>query len=711
MIKEKNRKTSIAAIVIIAAAVSLLACAYQSCVVSHGVLSEMRADQFCIEKWPWLFLFSIMVMLCMRTLGTDKLFRFRYFIAICFFVLCVTFGITGSSIGCLLESESNLLFGVSRPIRSDEWAVFTPMTWSQYFDPAGSFSYYSSVLRACKTDVFIEYGLPISSWLMIFKPFLIGYLFLPIPQGMSFFWMGRLIALFMVSFEFGRYITKDDRLLSFVYAIMVAFAPCVQWWFAICGLVEMLIFFQLSLLCFDKYLKDDRFINRVLCSVIIGICALGYVLSMYPQWMIPLAYVLVACICAVLYENYADNTIRSIRRGDLLVIVAVTGILAYASVSILHRSGDAISTIMNTSYPGLRREYGGSYPVGSFLYYMHNLWFAVLGSSPAYDGNVCEGSQFITMFPLSFVLYIKNRIATRKRDPLSIALLVCSLFLMIFILAGLPVPVAAITLMDRSSSHRAIVILGFAQVIMLIRQLSLLPEKCEKGAFQGKNIRAAAVSAMIAISVAAASLWISYAKDPVYFRLKMILIEFLIFTPLLYLTIQFNSRVRRCWACIMVAVCLISGGLVNPVRMGVDDINNNEDLRMIREVVKNDPDAIWIVDDFLLPLSNLPIMAGARTVNCTNVYPALDRWKAVDKDNRYYDCYNRYAHIKVIRQNEQTDNEKFVLNGLDCFTVLLSDDEMKDIGVKYIFSRNNYADSSMKLIQTNRTSMVYELTD
>ena len=67
----------------------------------------------------------------------EKIFKYRYLIGILILAICVVFEISGSSIGCwnnfLDGKEKNVILGKSRSIRSDEWAVNTPMAFSQKF--------------------------------------------------------------------------------------------------------------------------------------------------------------------------------------------------------------------------------------------------------------------------------------------------------------------------------------------------------------------------------------------------------------------------------------------------------------------------------------------------------------------------------------------------------------------------------------------------
>ena len=211
-----------------------------------------------------------------------KIYQYRYYIAVIVFLLCVIFEISGSSIGAWQDFipidgiEDGVILGKSRMIRTDEWAVLSPMTFSQFFD---GFHYFSDIIRADKTDVFMVYGLPVLNIMQLFRPFQIGFLFLGMAKGLSFFWCGRWIALFMVTFEFLMLLTKKNKLLSFVGATMITLAPIVQWWFAINGLAEMMIFGGLAVLMLHRFMNDKIFWHRLICLFVLYCCAGGYIMT------------------------------------------------------------------------------------------------------------------------------------------------------------------------------------------------------------------------------------------------------------------------------------------------------------------------------------------------------------------------------------------------------------------------------------------------
>lgn len=46
-----------------------------------------------------------------------------------------------------------------------------------------------------------------------------------------------------------------NKRLAVIYGLLVTWSPIVQWWFAVNGLVEMLILGQLAIVIVERYLK------------------------------------------------------------------------------------------------------------------------------------------------------------------------------------------------------------------------------------------------------------------------------------------------------------------------------------------------------------------------------------------------------------------------------------------------------------------------
>ena len=77
-------------------------------------------------------------------------------------------------------------------------------------------------------------------------------------------------------------------------------------------------------------------------------------------------------------------------------------------------------------------------------------------------------------------------------------------------------------------------------------------------------------------------------------------------------------------------VVLASSIWINPVAKGVPEITKSETMQQIRDLVKEDPQAIWLVADMAYPATNIPAMAGADCLNTTQTYPQKTRWEMLD---------------------------------------------------------------------------------
>ena len=185
-------------------------------------------------------------------------------------ILCVVFEIHGSSINIYADAfnypELNgEIFGRYRVIRSDEYNVFTPFAFSQYFT---NFSMISDILRAAPTNMFIVYGQAVWHPAIIFRPAQIGYLFLDQGSGLAFFWISRLIALFLVSFKFAEKILGVNKKLSLIYAVMVTFSPLAQWWWSVNSIAEILAAGQGIVICWKIYLEQENKSSRFLPAIL-----------------------------------------------------------------------------------------------------------------------------------------------------------------------------------------------------------------------------------------------------------------------------------------------------------------------------------------------------------------------------------------------------------------------------------------------------------
>ena len=613
----------------------------------------------------------------------EFLFNNRYKIAIIVFLLCLVCKINGSSVGIWndyinsgVSSDFGILFGKNRPIRSDEWATLSPMYLSQILD---GFHYFNNSIRATQTDVFMIYALPVSGFLSIFRPFLLGFILFGFKIGLSFFWAGRFIALFIVSIDFLMILTNKNKKLSFIGSLMITLSPLVQWWFAVNGIAELFIYGELAIIMLYKYLKDNRFIKRIIYLLVMLICAIGYVLIVYPSWQIPMFYVFLVIAIWLIIDN--KKTIK-INKKDIISIVFTIIVAGLIMLYILKQSKETISIVSNTIYPGKRFETGGNnisryfkYALGMFLPYKQS------GALP----NVCEFALMFGLFPIGIILSCYN--LRNKKDLLTYLLFIVYAFISVYLIFGFPKILAKISLLYQSQASRTIIAIGFMDIILLVRSLSLKEKKIS-------NKKAFIVSFILSIIMVLLNY--KYAKE--YLITPMYICLFIEVIYLFYFALTYNSKIQKTLFMLgIIFVMFVSGLTVNPIRRGDANLTNNLVLNEVKNVDKKDS-GIWITEGYGYPVNNFILMAGVKTINSTNTYPDLNKWHKIDKSKKYEKVYNRYAHIQMnIIDNDKKD--KFELIGPDYFIVNANNSDIEKLNVKYIFTGNKldkYSDKKVK---------------
>lgn len=646
-------------------------------VCADGITVDSLSRILTKVSYSRLFLLSF-IMFCLTFVLFKKegkffilLYKYRYFVGALIIIGCLFLEISGSSIGCfdayLPEDDvaSGVIFGHERIVRMDEWQKSTPMAFSQAYNKTGKFPYYSDTLRGCKTDMFIVYGQPVLNPLIIFRPFHLGYLFLGHSKGLSFYWVTRLVVLFLISIEFFMLITDKNKKLSLTGAILVAFAPVVQWWFAINGFVEMLVWGQLAVVCINSYLNSGSICRKWLCAMGLILCSGGYILAFYPAWQVPFAYVFLIIALWIIKKNY-KNTSWSIKKdgviaGAFLISLIVFGLYLY------HMSYDSIHAIMNTAYPGKREIFGGGGNLLELFQYPGNLFLPLTNENISTLYNESEAASFFDFFPLGVILLAINWRTTKKVDSLDLALVILTIIFCCYVIVPFPKVIATITLMKYSSASRVFITIGYLNIILLIKNVSNMRIMNKWNGIFGTIV----FSTVVCVG--------SYFACKGYMNYLMVMIACGIMAFGSYFILRKKYNLLLLYAVIFIVG---QGILVNPIQRGTDVIYGNPLTRAIAEVAQNN-EGTWMTDNISTPLFNLPIMVGAPTVNSINIYPNLTLWNKIDPNKQYEQIYNRQAHIGMSITEADT---YFELKGASAFMVYLNINDIKKIGVQYILS-------------------------
>ena len=612
--------------------------------------------------------------------GVELIYKYRFVLSFLLLIMLVSFKISGSSMGCwklfLGDGESGIRLGEPRVWRSDEWGTLTPLCFRQQYNTLGAYNRYSQTLGSILTDNMLVYGQPSWDILTLFRPFYWGYLFFGSERGLSWFWCSRLIVLFLSWFELGMLITDGQKKLSVMLSVCVSFAPFLQWWFAINGLVEMLIYGACFVLG-SNYLVSRAFNPRkIAVAVGMAVCAVGYVLTFYPTWMVPVAWGFVPLFLWVVIWKFNRKVLRRVDVVPWLLIFVITA----AGLTVLAvTSWDVIKAELNSVYPGNAPSSSG----GTGLWWMMKYPISLV-SRFSMNELIVENSSIICFAPAGFILALWVIIKEKKKDPLLILLLVMNLFLAWYYCVGIPKWLAKMLLLSFVNSNRGPQVLGFLRLTLFVRAVALK----EKAPKRWLAALAAVISSAVPMRLA-----LGFTKyEPGGLRYEYfdtaekIVVAWAILAVVFYLLYRARKSKYTMAVLGVCAVVLASSIWINPVAKGVPEITKSETMQQIRDLVKEDPQAIWLVADMAYPATNIPAMAGADCLNTTQTYPQKTRWEMLDQEGEYEDIYNRYCHIRASLGSKTM----LELVSTDYVEVTLSPEDLKKLNIRYIVSTNDF---------------------
>lgn len=621
--------------------------------------------------------------LCLYYLGKNRVLyvfhKYRYWIAVGLFLVIVVLEINNTSMyqwaefAQLKGVENDAPFwGVTRSIRMDEWCVWSPMAISQQ---SQGYPAISNLIAG--GDVTTEWismgGIPALSLAAIFKPFYWGFLVLGTSRGFSFLFACRLILLFLVSYKLAEKYTKRNYALSYAAAFMITLSPYVQWWFSQ-SVAEVLVFGQGMVLAFCGFVEEKTTWKKTLLAVCFAWSLGCFVMVCYPSWLISMAWLIIP-VCFWITKQEKVRFREIIQIGiPVLGCLLLLGIIAY-------NSKDTLQNILNSKYPGGRLITGGNLGDKQIA----DLYSVFLPFMKRFLANESESATWITFIPAGIVITICNMIKARKADGLSCVILGVEFVHVVFAVIGFPAWLAKITLF--SQINRPELTIGICDTVLLIRGLS-----------QQERAFSPLTAVMMAFSFLIIHICYVSSKQVMDTAVMAVFTGIYMFV---YLAV-FSSSVRRrasirFTASALMIVALLGGGFVNPLQQGMEWIDKLEIVRDLQQT--GEPGDLWYVEA-AYPATNLPLMAGKRVFDSTQVYPETEKWKTIDPSREYEDIYNRFANVTASLTEEQT---RFDLIAGDHISLMLNFKDLKTLGVEYVISALDYSECDVPLQQVKRT--------
>lgn len=307
-----------------------------------------------------------------------------------------SYGIALQQIGVLNAGPD---IGQPRPIRSDEWAVVTPLTQVAVrngFERINRSSLYEEDLR-------INYGIPLADWGLLFKPTLWGFFVFDPAYAYSLHWFA-IMAMFLAGHALLFARLGIAPLAAGLLSVTLYFTGFAQFWWNEKG--PVLAFFPWVMLT----LLSRRLPTAWQLLLFYWLSASWLITNLYPPVQVSLAFV-----GALLVLGWQPQRGRA---AQWLATVALTAVASAATVALYLK--DYLVTTAATVYPGSRSAVGGAVPWQEAVSYL----FPFSTFDGRYDSvignNICEvgtGATALTLLVACFLDYRALSPNWRGADP------------------------------------------------------------------------------------------------------------------------------------------------------------------------------------------------------------------------------------------------------------------------------------------------------
>lgn len=565
------------------------------------------------------------------------------------FGLLVALGVSGSSVSLLAvrppvtigstvtpDQDPALLLGKPRPIRSDEWAISTPLSVGQTadgFDPDPWIGLTPTDLSA------VSYSAPQRALATLMKPETWGYLFLGPDRGLAWAWWFP-IAAACISLYVLLLLLIGRAGVSVGLTLIGVLTPYAAWWTS----PTPNLFIALAAAATAALLSAitvSRVANRVLLAILAGYFAAALVLTLYPPWAISTGLVMAALAIGVLVDS------RPPLKG-MAVTCGIAGVTA-AAIGIWWLRGalDDLEAIANTIYPGQRISGPGEASLAQLFSAYANPYAAVTDAQPALGNQSEIAGAWIALPVVAFA--IVSAIARRK-DPVrkpnvgglrlggwSIAVLSGTFAILAAwaLWPGFPRPISEVLLLSRVPGVRVPLALGLA-LLLLVAALGQRAQGWSAAPWM------LVIAGSIPLATAALAIWAAGRLYPAMTdEWKLVAAVGALVVSGAFTAVIVDRGVA---AAVPVAVvyAVVSVALVNPLYRGLGPLRSDPVARHALEISRSDSQSRAIVLGGR-ELNALVRGGGVQVLSGTTLYPNPNFWStALPDESGLWNNYRNY---------------------------------------------------------------------
>lgn len=597
-----------------------------------------------------------------------------------------------------------LVAGTPRQIRMDDYAVGAPWLISNGLN---GYPTENEALGGLKSALM---NAPAKHPIAFFKPWHWGFLAFDIERGYAWMYSMGPFVLLCCSFLFFLLVTKNQYFLSLTGAITLLFSSGTASWTFIPATMTGL---ASAAFVSTAYLLHARNLRTILLSSFFLIYVVAaYILSLYPPYQVPLAYLFLFVLV-----GYVVNERRSlfplkkvpIKLVSLLSVTALAGVIFYLFREDIQ---ETVTAVTNTVYPGKRSETGGTGFIANW-YSEYYRWFFTDTKFPKSWLNSCELAHYLNFVPVIIPLSIALFIQSKRIDWMIVGASIFVVLMLIWMEIGFPKGLATATLMSMSPTRRTQIPMGIGSIVLLFIYLGAIKNKVKLS------------TPLTLVFIAGAIAFVVYTAYVNINDSDGLILAYQTFLPVLFfigmnvlLIFSVNIPYRTVVFCIGILIFLIPNYKLNPISQGLSPITENAFYKSVRQLVEQDPDARWIVNGNQF-ITYMVTATGAKQITGVKYIPDRKRiFSVLDPQMKRDSAYNRYAHVVFSTYIPGTGRDTVVLaNQYEDGYVIAMDPcspKLKQLNVKYMVfdhATQPVETRCMKEISTLGSLRIFKLND
>ena len=522
-----------------------------------------------------------------------------------------------------------VLLGQPRVIRMDDWAAALSTIFAQR-EHRPSFPVFNDNIGLGTDMVVNPIKTPVRHYVTVFRPHLWGYFF-GRDVGLAWHWWSLLLGLFYSYFLCFLLVSGGRFFIAIAGGLLIAYSPFFQ--FKSLEYSEIAIFAALVFVAFVNILFTPSRRQRIFGALFLAWSAGGLALNFYPASQISLGYLLLFLSAGFLLRHRTTLRIQSHWRQRLICLACGIGLAAAAVATFVVQGWPILQIINHTVFPGQRFVTGGDYP--TWRIFANNFFLHLFFQDNLPGTNISEYGSFFFFFPVLVAWAAYRMWSHREVDWLVVSMALFCFALVTFAVAGFPAWLSAITLMSKVPPNRSMAALGVANAVLL----------CAIVASPATRKRADAALLVIVGCWAVFLLMIARSIADTYNNLTP---GELILPGVALTVITYGLLHERFKLISLFLLTLISIGATcwfNPlVHGGSAYLFRNPLALKMRALSARDQKARWATFGPMF-YPDYPHLLGLPALNGTQPYPQFALWSRFDPQGRFYDEYNRYAHV------------------------------------------------------------------